>query len=108
MSPLAGPTWLGKAQTHRSVLSSYGPGPLSMGSYCVMLGTMLFKIYKIAISRPSVGQCTRMRRSGHRTRMSYVCVLPCAQSLVLLGLLRPYMLHLSVGALCVRSQRARR
>ena len=79
-SPSAGPTWLGKAQTHLMVsclhtaLDRCPWVPIMLRSAHALLGAMLFEIYKFAIGWPSAGRCTRMRRSGCRARMSYVCV----------------------------------
>src|SRR6201996_6860632 len=80
MSPLAGPTWLGKAQTHLVVsclhmaLDRCPWVLIVLRSDRASLSAMLFEIYEVAIGRPSAGRCAHMRHSGHRACMSYVCV----------------------------------
>ena len=69
------------------------------------LGVMLFEIYKSQL----VGPWRAGARSYAPLGLSclYVvclCVLLRAQPLILLGLLRLYVLHLPVGALCMRGR----
>ena len=80
MSPLAGPTWLGKAQTHLVVSCLHMALDHCPWVLIVLrldrtsLGAMLFEIYEVAIGWPLVGRCAHMRCLGRWARMSYVCV----------------------------------